>query len=216
MALFRPYERTKSSGDRIAGLTPKEERAKRKTRPAEETAEPATVTEPPTKVKVPRKKSGPTPSRREAEAARMERLHPTLTPREQRKADARARAEARANAWDKVERSPERTLLRDFVDTRWTVAEFLMPAMILIMAAMMVFMRSNDATISVAIGSLMWGLLALSVIQLVIMWRGYKRLLDERHPDTPKRGLFMYMFNRALMIRRFRQPSPRIGRGEAI
>ena len=37
-----------------------------------------------------------------------------------------------------------------------------------------------------------------------------------RSPEASTRGLLMYMFNRSLMIRRFRQPTPRIKRGEAI
>ena len=105
-------------------------------------------------------------------------------------------------------------LLRDYVDTRWTVAEFMLPAMILVMAAVMVTM--NNVVLSSWISMSLWVLLGFTFINVGIMWRGFKKLLAERHPEASTRGLLMYMFNRSLMIRRFRQPTPRIKRGEAI
>lgn len=142
----------------------------------------------------------------------MERLHPTLTPKQQRKADRVARESARMEAMDRVEASPERQLLRDYVDTRWTINEFLFPGMILIMAATM--LTINNVALSSYIAFGLWILMAMAIINTWIMWRGFKRLLAERHPGAEKRGLLMYMFNRAMMIRRFRRPTPRIARGE--
>ncbi len=218
MALFRPYERTDStpSKDRISALTPKGEKASAKAAkadaPAPAAAEPTQPT--PEARHAVRRKQGATPTRRAAEAARMERLHPTLTPKQQRKADSAAKSRARAEAWDRVEKSPERQLLRDYVDTRWTAAEFMMPAMILVMAAVMVTM--NNVVLSSWISMSLWVMLAITIINVAIMWRGFKKLLAERHPGAPTRGLLVYMFNRSLMIRRFRQPAPRIKRGDPI
>ena len=50
----------------------------------------------------------------------------------------------------------------------------------------------------------LWVLLGFTFINVGIMWRGFKKLLAERHPDAPTRGLLVYMFNRSLMIRRCR------------
>lgn len=142
----------------------------------------------------------------------MERLHPSLTPKQQRKADRQARADARIEAMDRAEQSPERVLLRDFVDSRWTINEFVLPGMILIMAATMVTINNVVLSSWVALG--LWVLMIMAFINTGFMWRSYKRVLAERLPGTPTRGLLMYMFNRALMIRRFRRPAPRIARGE--
>lgn len=144
----------------------------------------------------------------------MERLHPTLTPKQQRKADARARQEARMDAWERTENSPARQLVRDYVDTRWTVAEFMLPAMILVMAGVMITMGDPVLSSTIAMG--LWVLLLITIINVWIMWRGFKKLLAERHPNEPTRGLLVYMFNRSLMIRRFRQPGPRVKRGDPI
>ncbi len=208
MGLFRPYERTEKT-DRQRTST-----VRRGTRPAgpDTAAQPA----PTEKITVTRGagKAGPTPTRKEAEAARMQRLHPHLSPKEQRKADREARFRSQQEAWDRVERSPERALLRDFVDTRWTIAEFMMPAMILIMALMMVTM--NNVQLSFYVSMSLWGVFILAVINVAIMWRSYKRLLEERVPGANRKGLLMYMINRSMMIRRFRRPSPRIKRGDPV
>ena len=174
------------------------------------------------KVKVarrqPSRKSEPTLTRKQAEAARMQRLHPNLSPKEQRKADrdarATARATARSEAWEKMEKSPERVLARDYVDTRWTISEFMFPAMILIMAGTMA--TAQWPLISVSIGLGLWVMLILSLINTWFIWRGFKKLLLQRVPKANLRGLLMYTFNRSVMIRRFRQPPPRISRKETI
>lgn len=213
MGLFRPYERTEKTAstkrlDRVS-LTPR-------TEPVQDAAPTEDAVEDDSSAKVvvsrqPRKKEAPTRTRKQAEAERMERLHPTLSPKEQRKRDRAAKAEAHAEAIDKQERSPERVLLRNFVDSRWTINEFMLPAMILIMAAVM--LTTNNLALSSTIALGLWVLMAASIINTFFMWRSFKRLLDERLPGTPKRGLLMYMFNRALMIRRFRRPTPVIPRG---
>ena len=209
VGLFRPYERSsKQSDGKAAERTPK---APASTAPeaAESTASEQIV------VSRTRKKEGATPTRKQAEAARMERLHPTLTPKQQRKADREARYDARMQAMDRAERAPHRALLRDFVDARWTIAEFMMPAMILMMSISMATMMWSPALSNyIALG--LWLLLLLTFVNIGFMWRSFKKVLQERHPGTPTKGLLMYMFNRALMIRRFRRPAARIKRGDAF
>lgn len=245
VALFRPYERKTDQPGRKpyqrTRLVPEPDQKTGTTVPESETAVPeekkeqgggdrktretalgtGTPDKTPAesgKVKVTRRqpvrKSEPTLTRKQAEAARMQRLHPNLSPKEQRKADREAQAKARVEAWDKVEASPERVLARDYVDTRWTITEFMFPAMILIMAGTMA--TAQWPLISVSIGLGLWVMLILSFINTWFIWRGFKKLLLQRVPKANLRGLLMYMFNRSLMIRRFRRPTPRINRGEKI
>ena len=49
-----------------------------------------------------------------------------------------------------------------------------------------------------------------------MMWRGFKKVLAERLPKAPPKGLLMYGMNRMIQIRRFRMPPPRIKRGESV
>ncbi len=231
MALFRPYERkTEHPGreprQRTRLVPGPKKKAGAATDPGgdaagsavQEAREPKAPKPAAGKVKVvrrkPVRKSEPTPTRKQAEAARMERLHPNLTPKEQRKADREASARQRMESWDKIESSPERVLARDYVDARWTVTEFMFPVMILIMAGTMA--TAAWPLISLAIGLGLWLMLILSLINTWFMWRGFRRLLARRVPGASPRGLLMYMFNRAMWIRRFRRPAPRINRGETI
>ena len=215
MGLFRPYERTdKSTRARTSTVPEKVKKA-----PDANAATPTETQEPTSPTsgkKVIRRgeKTGPTPTRKEAEAARMERLHPNLSKKERKKAEREARYKAQTEAWERVEKSPERTLLRDFVDTRWTLAEFMMPFMLIILAAMFVFMSNIEVTTIIAF--LLWGFFFATLINIFIMWRSFKKLLAERVPNAHTKGLLMYMMNRAIMIRRFRRPLPRIKRGDPI
>ncbi len=230
MGLFRPYERKApdaeatpspegtTRGGRISSLTPKgEQRAgKRDAVPAQKVSPQSLEAERTTQVvtRTPQKKLAATPTRKQAETDRMQRLHPNLSKTEQRRADRDSKYRSRVDSWDKVESSPERTLLRDFIDVRWTVTEFMLPAMLLLMAAVVATSRWITVSTYIALG--LWVLLGLSFINTAVMWFNFKKVLAERVPGASKRGLLMYMFNRSLMIRRFRRPPARVVRGASI
>src|SRR5690606_3025212 len=61
---------------------------------------------------------------------------------------------------------------------------------------------------------LMYVFLLVAIVDVALMWRGFKKVLAQRMPGTPTRGLLMYGMNRAIQIRRFRIPPPRVKRGE--
>ncbi len=232
MGLFRPYERKAPdaidptqeerptpAGGRISSLTPKGEKRATKRETASQPVSPPSPVEATARTtqvvtRTPQKKQGATPTRRQAEADRMQRLHPSLSKAEQRRANRDSRYKTRVDSWDKIEGSPERTLLRDYVDVRWTITEFLLPVMLLLMAS--VVATSAWPAVSFYIGTGLWLMLGLSIINTAIMWNGFKKVLAERLPNAAKRGLLMYMFNRALMIRRFRRPAPRVVRGASL
>ncbi|MGV8846235.1 DUF3043 domain-containing protein [Tessaracoccus sp.] len=228
MGLFRPYERkaadasgttqpdSTTGGGRISSLTPKGERRSEKRPTAAEAPTLPADTAHHTQVvtRTPQKKQGATPTRKQAEADRMQRLHPNLSKAEQRRVNRDSKYKSRVDTWDKVENAPERILLRDYIDVRWTITEFMLPAMLLLMAG--VVATSRWLTVSTYIGLGLWVLLGMSFINTAIMWRGFKKVMAERVPGASKRGLLMYMFNRSLMIRRFRRPSPRVVRGADI
>ncbi|RRD45765.1 DUF3043 domain-containing protein [Tessaracoccus sp. OH4464_COT-324] len=202
MGLFRPYERTEKSeraDTKIVGRTSEE-------------PELADAPQQTASAKQRGAKKGPTPTRREAEAARMARLHPNLTPKELRKQQRERKYKARVEAWERVERSPEQVLMRDFVDARWTITEFLFPVFILVLAATFVTVGNPTATLYVSLA--LYTIFLMSIINIWLMWRSFKRLLADRLPKASRRGLLMAMINRAMMIRRFRRPAPRIRRGD--
>jgi hypothetical protein len=60
----------------------------------------------------------------------------------------------------------------------------------------------------------MYVFLLVAVIDVFLMWRGFKKVLADRLPRASTRGLLMYGMNRCIQIRRFRIPPPRVKRGE--
>ena len=156
-------------------------------------------------------KNAPTPTRREAEAARRERLNPTLSPKE---AKARNRAAQRAQRTQRLEdfdNTPQRRLLRDVVDARFNLAEIAMPLLLTFMFVTLIpaVLPYLDWFMYAA-----WGFMGAMVLDTWIVWRKFKALAAERLPGAPIKGLLFYAFNRQLSFRRWRQPAPRLQRGE--
>lgn len=156
-------------------------------------------------------KSAPTLSRREAEAARRERLRPTLSKQEQK---ARAREIRRAKedkAFADMEMRPHRVLMRNFVDARWTFSEFAWP---LIFLSLAVFLFGSRYPALTFYGTyVLWAVMALIVLEVTFLWFKFRRLLDERYPNTPRRGMLMSMASRMVTMRRFRRPPTALDRG---
>ena len=159
------------------------------------------------------KKSRPTPSRREAEAARRQRVNRTLTKKEARTDAARQARTQRMRAISARDNVPEKALLRDYIDARFSVGELLLPSLVLILAVSLIGSRLPAITIYATF--LMYAFILLVLFDgLFVMWRGFKKVLAARLPQANPKGLLMYGLNRCIQIRRFRMPPPRIKRGD--
>ncbi len=154
-----------------------------------------------------------TPSRKEAEAARRERLNPTLSPREAKARDRQSRAADRRRAYEVYDTTPQRLLIRDVVDSRFNLGEIFMP---LILVFLVLTLFPGMIQFLEWVMYLMWAFLATLFLDTYLMWRRFKQLAAERIPNAPKKGLLFYGFNRQLSFRRWRQPPPRVKRGESI
>jgi hypothetical protein len=159
------------------------------------------------------KKDRPTPSRKEAEAARRERVNKTLSNREARKVAARQNRAERMRRLGDRERAPEKALMRDYVDARLNLGEFLLPAVVVILAVTL--LGSYVPQLAVITTLAMYLFIFAVIADGFLMWRGFKRVLAERLPNASTKGLAMYGMTRSTQIRRFRMPPPRVKRGEA-
>lgn len=159
-------------------------------------------------------KGAPTPTRKQAEAARRQRVNPVLTKKEARVHERDARRANQAKAMAAQDSQPERALMRDYIDARFNVTEILLPAWILVLAVSLLGTRwPLLVEISVFV---VWGLLVLAAVDLYVMWRGYKKLLATKVQNASTRGLLMLAINRALSIRPWRSPAPRVKRGAKL
>ena len=156
-------------------------------------------------------KNRPTPTRQQAQAARMETLHPKLTPRQARAADAEARNKRQAQQTQAIENQPVRVLMRNYIDARWSLAEFLWPVLLLLLISSFAF--GSNVTIVYGITIALWAALIASVFNFVWAYQGFRAELGRRYPGQTTKGLMLPFVSRMMMVRRFRQPAPTIKRG---
>ena len=160
----------------------------------------------------PSKKDRPTPSRKEAEALRRQRVTRQLTPREARKEAAAKNRTERMRALNVREAAPEKALMRDYVDARFSIGEFLLPSLVVILA--LSFLNTVWPAVTLFATITMYVFIITVILDGVIMWRGFKKVLAARMPKASPKGLLMYGMNRMIQIRRFRIPAPRLKRGD--
>lgn len=199
MALLRPYEQRDRKSGGATAVTPAE------------TAVEAPEQPPLRKGETP-KKGTPTRSRAAAEAERMARLHPQLSKKELRRANAAARAAREDSAYQRLQERPERRLMQDHVDTRRNLTEFILPIMLVLMALSFGFRNSRLVQTGVLVTMMV--LLAGWFTNVAIAWGGFKKLARERFDHPNLRGLLLEMNSRMMSIRRFRRPVPRRQLGE--
>ena len=159
------------------------------------------------------KKDRPTPTRKEAEAARRQRVTTTLNKKEARAVASRQRRAERIRAVSAREAAPEKMLMRDYIDSRFNIGEYLLPSVVVILAVTIVGSAWPRVTLitTVAMYAFIFGVF----VDGYLMWRGFKKVLAARLPKSSPKGLLMYGMTRSTQIRRFRSPPPRIKRGEA-
>ena len=170
-------------------------------------------------------KGRPTPKRSVAEAKRRQPIagssRATAAPRtKEEKTKARTnrtnRYEAmrRGEAWalNPRDRGPARALARDFIDSKRRVSEYYMYILVVLLAA--VFVRSTAA--QAIISPLVLVLIAVILIDASLIRRSLRKLIAERLPNESMKGLTAYAVMRALQIRRFRVPTPRVRPGDKI
>jgi len=167
-------------------------------------------------------KGRPTPKRSQAEAKRRQPITGSRAPAAPRSKEEKAKARTtRATKYDAMkrgeewalnprDRGPARALARDFVDSKRRASEYYMYILIVLLAA--VFLKKASAIIS----PLVLVLIAVIAMDALLIRRSLRRLVAERLPGQSARGLTTYAVMRALQIRRFRVPAPRVGPGAKI
>jgi hypothetical protein len=174
-------------------------------------------------------KGRPTPKRSEAERNRRQPItgaRPGARPgaRTPRTPEDKSRARSDRNrkyeamrrgeewALNPKDRGPARQLARDYVDSHRRVSEYYMYVLIVLLVA--IFLRNKS--LQDIISPLVIVLVVIIVIDAQLIRRQLNRLVAQRLPGQSARGLTMYAVLRALQIRRFRVPAPRVRPGDTI
>ena len=162
-------------------------------------------------------KGRPTPSRKEAEAAARERAKVGMDKKSAQKLTRERRLEQNSKVRQGMRTGDERYLpardkgpvkrfVRDQVDSRLSIAEFLLPLLVVIMILQY---SSNDSLMR--FGIVLWE----ATILLVLIDTGWllfklKRSIKAKFPDESTRGTTIYTLLRAMQLRPLRQPKPQV------
>jgi hypothetical protein len=172
-----------------------------------------TVLTSPAPSNAPVKKQVPTPTRRAAEQARRDRITPTITKKQAKARDRDARFKARDDAMAKTNALPYNTLIRDWVDSRFNLAEFALPGM-LVLFIITIASSYFWPPLALVAPYALWVVIAAVVIDVVIMWIGLRRQLKLHFPKEPLKGKLSYALSRMMLMRRSRVPEPRLKRSD--
>ena len=167
-------------------------------------------------------KGRPTPKRSVAERNRRQPItgsRPQTAPRTpEDKARARTdrarkyEAMKQGESWalNPRDRGPVRALARDYIDSKRRISEFYMYILVLLLAAVFLHNKTEQEYIS----PLVLVLVVIILIDAQLIRRSLVKLVAQRLPGESTRGLTMYAVMRALQIRRFRMPAPRVQPGD--
>ena len=168
-------------------------------------------------------KGRPTPSRREAEAAARARAK---VPHD-RKAQARAQRAARSESSQSVraamkagderyylprDQGPVRRFIRDFVDSRFSFIELMIP---LLLVTMVMGYSGNERLAEIG-NTILMGTILLVILDMFMLRRKLRRELARRFPDEPLKGTTYYGITRALQMKFMRLPKSKVKIGQEL
>jgi len=166
-------------------------------------------------------KGRPTPKRKESESARKQGISVPKDPKAARRAardrdrEARARSRAGLMAGDPAffprrDAGPVKAQVRDYIDRRRTVGEFFVPFAFVVLLLGLV----NNPTVQTTVVYVWTSVLLLVVLDTILVGILLGRSLRKDFPEkSDRKGAVSYGVLRALQLRRFRIPPPRIKAG---
>ena len=141
-----------------------------------------------------------------------------LTPEEKNRArDDRSKqlqAMRRGEEWalGPRDRGPAKKLARDYVDAHRRPMEFYMYALIVLIIAL--FAGRSNSGLANYMQLFLIVIIVIIAVDAIFLRRSITKLVHERLPGESTRGLAFYAIMRALQLRRFRTPAPRLKPGD--
>ncbi len=166
-------------------------------------------------------KGRPTPKRSVAQSQRRSvantptnRKEAAKRQREERRAALERQRQALASGDERYlpvrDKGPVRRFARDYIDSRWCVAEFFLPMAVIILILTVVQNQRVQY-----LGMLLWlAVIVMIVLDSVVTGLRLRKRLAEKFPNDNRRGAVAYALMRSLQMRRLRLPKPQVKRGE--
>jgi hypothetical protein len=168
-------------------------------------------------------KGRPTPTRKEAEAAARARAKVPRTRKEQMRAQRASRSESSAKiragmkAGDERflpprDKGPVRRFIRDFVDSRFSFIELMVPILIVTM----ILGYSGNVTLASIGNTVLIVTLLMVVLDMFFLRFRLRRELDRRFPTEPRKGTTYYAIMRAMQMKFMRLPKSQVKIGQKL
>ncbi len=168
-------------------------------------------------------KGRPTPTRKEAEAAAKARAKTPRTRKELAAAQRASRSESSKSIRQAMrdgderyyparDKGPLRRFVRDFVDSRFSLIELVIPLLILTM----IFGYSGNTTLRSLGNTLLLVLVLVVVSDMFLLRFRLRRELKRRFPDEATKGLTYYALTRAMQMKFMRLPKPQVRIGQTL
>ncbi|MBD0737282.1 DUF3043 domain-containing protein [Streptomyces sp. CBMA29] len=166
-------------------------------------------------------KGRPTPKRSEAQSQRRkavtaptDRKAATRQARDTRRTEMAKQRQALAGGDERYlpvrDKGPVRKFTRDYVDSRFRVAEFFLPVAVLILVMSIIGSLQS-------LSLLLWLVVIVAIVvdSFITSFR-LRQQLRKRLPDKSHKGAVAYGLMRTLQMRRLRLPKPQVRRGDEL
>lgn len=168
-------------------------------------------------------KGRPTPTRKQAEEAARARAKVPRTRKEQAAAQRAARGDTSRKMREAMktgderylpsrDRGPVRRFIRDFVDSRFSFIELMVP---LLIVSMVLGYSGNSGMIQLG-NTVLFTTLLVIIVDIVMLRFRLRRELARRFPDEPTKGTTLYAAMRSLQMKFLRLPKAQVKIGEKL
>lgn len=168
-------------------------------------------------------KGRPTPTRKEAEAAARARAKAPRTRKEQVAAARAVRGESSRRIREAMktgderylparDRGPVRRFVRDFVDSRFSFIELMVPILVITL----ILGYSGSTYLAGVANSVLFGALLLIVLDMIVLRFRLRRELARRFPGESVKGTTYYAVMRALQMKFMRLPKAQVKIGQKL
>ena len=168
-------------------------------------------------------KGRPTPTRKEAEAAAKARAKTPRTRKELAAAQRTTRSESSKSVRQAMrdgderyyparDKGPERRFVRDFVDSRFSLVELVIPLLLITM----ILGYSGNARLAQIGNTILLGTVVVVVLDLFLLRFRLKRAFAPRFPGRSTKGLTYYAVTRALQMKFMRLPKSQVRIGQQL
>jgi hypothetical protein len=110
------------------------------------------------------------------------------------------------------DQGPVRRFIREFVDSRFSFIELMIPLLIVTM----VLGYSGSQRLAQIGNTILMGTILLVVLDMFMLRRKLRRELTRRFPDEPLKGTTYYAITRALQMKFMRLPKAKVKIGQEL